>query len=156
MMDHHRRLDPRFATAVDGPQAYEGYIRKCLRSRSYGVFVAEAGEQVTGYTVVTILENQRVFALARFGFVAELCVAESMRRKGVGRDLWEAAVRWCREKGVTVVQMNVSALNDAARGFWRSVGCREYLEVLWHDIGGEESGERGKAPGRDSLDDEEF
>jgi ribosomal protein S18 acetylase RimI-like enzyme len=156
MMEHHRRLDARFATSPHGPQAFEGYVRKCLRSRSCRVLVAEEEDRVAGYAIVTILENQKVFALGRFGFVVELCVDESARRQGIGRRLWEAAVAWCREKGVTVVQMNVSTLNEEARRFWRSVGCREYLEVLWYDIGAKDSTDPGNGSGRDPGPNEEF
>jgi len=156
MMGHHSRLDPRFATSPHGPQAFEGYVRKCLRSRSCRVLVAEQEERIVGYTLVTILENQKVFALERFGFVVEMCVDEPSRRRGIGRELWNAAVDWCREKGVGVVQMNVSTLNEGAREFWRSVGCREYLEVLWYDVGREDSGASRNGPGHNPQRDEEL
>jgi ribosomal protein S18 acetylase RimI-like enzyme len=156
MMEHHGRLDPRFAISPHGTQAFEGSVRKCLRSRSCQILVAEQEKQIVGYTIVTILENQKVFALGKFGFVVEMCVDESNRRRGIGRMLWEAAVAWCREKGVTVVQLNVSAFNEEARRFWRGVGCRDYLEVLWYDIGKRDSGEPADDPGNGPSPEEKF
>jgi len=144
MMDLHEGLDPRFATGRVGPQAYEGYLRKCIRSRSFEVLVAEFEERCVGYVIVTVLENPPVFALGRFGFVAELCVDEPMRKRAVGRTLWEAAVDWSRKRGLSVIQLNVSVMNENGRDFWRKMGCRDYLEVLWYDIPGE-----GKVPARD-------
>lgn len=141
MMRYHEGRDPRFTTVPDAPKACERYLRSRASSRDSTILVAAGEGGIVGYSLLTILENPAVFQLRRYGFVAEMCVDEAFRRQGIGRRLWEHAVGWFRRKGIRVVQLNVASVNEEGRRFWQAVGCREYLQVLWYDIGGSDGDE---------------
>lgn len=133
-MGYHQARDPRFATTRDALRHFDRYLRAGARNPDSAVLVADADGCIIGYTLLTILSNPPVFELPRYGFVAEMCVDEAMRGKGIGRKLWEQAAEWFRQKGLSTVQLNVACVNEEGRRFWRHLGFREYLEVLWYDL----------------------
>jgi ribosomal protein S18 acetylase RimI-like enzyme len=54
--------------------------------------------------------------------VADLAVAESARRMGVGRALMTAAEEWARREGLTMLSLDVWSTNERALSFYRSIG----------------------------------
>jgi GNAT superfamily N-acetyltransferase len=134
MMTYHLTLDPRFAMAPDHQQAYLEYLHSIKDNYDYIILVAESGQEIVGYTVGMILSNPAVFALARYGFIAEMAVTQSHQHEGVGKQLWDYIRRWFHRRGVQVIQLNVSPLNEKGYEFWTKMGCREFLHILWHDI----------------------
>src|SRR5579862_9280815 len=94
----NRRLDPDFA-AEHWPD-----VRAQSQSRG-AIFVAENEGGPVGWAVVVeepgdlfVSEKER-----RYGFIAELFVAESARGQGHGRALIAACEEWTRERGMAVL-----------------------------------------------------
>ena len=134
MMEMHCSLDPRFEMAVGSDDAYKAYLRTILDSFDYGLFVAETDGKVIGYCIGMILSNPAVFALPHYGFISECMVADDRQRSGVGKLLWEHVRRWFKRRGMTVIQLNCTPLNEKGYRFWQKVGCTEFLHIMWHDI----------------------
>ena len=74
MMALHLTVDKRFELAIDSKEAYEEYLDSIIENYDYGVFVAIKDDQIIGYTIAMILTNPPVFALDRYGFIAEMAV----------------------------------------------------------------------------------
>ena len=87
------------------------------------VFIAESDEELLG--VVHVMESSSGLTGERQGYVATLAVTEASAGQGVGRALMEAAEAWCRERGLTVIALDVFAQNSGARAFYERLG---YLE----------------------------
>jgi ribosomal protein S18 acetylase RimI-like enzyme len=134
LMEHHRAADPRFEAVEKAGEVYADYLRGLFEKDEYAILIAENGEEPVGYAILAVLENPAVFRLPSYGFVSEMCVCSSRRGQGIGQKLWERSVLWFRERGVPVIQLNVANTNESGRKFWRKLGCREYLQVLWYDI----------------------
>ncbi len=134
MMAFHETLDPRFAISPGGPDAYGKYLREAHQQMDTQVLVAEDAKRIVGYTVATIMENPAIYALPRYGYIGEMAVEEASRRGGVGRGLWRAALEWFQRRAITVVQLNVSPGNQPGQQFWRGLGFRDYLDILWFDV----------------------
>ena len=134
LMSHHLEHDPRFAMVENAPEVYERFLRGVFEKDEYAVLLAEKDERGVGYAILAILDNPAVFHLSCYGFLSEMCVSRETRGEGVGRLLWDRAVRWFKGRGVDVIQLNVAVLNQSGERFWRSVGCQDYLHVLWYDI----------------------
>ena len=67
----------------------------------------------------------------RFAHVAEICVDENHRRKGVGKRLMDFVKADAKEKGFSRVELDVWAFNDAL-AFYEAEGYkvfRRYLEL---------------------------
>jgi ribosomal-protein-alanine N-acetyltransferase len=56
--------------------------------------------------------------------LVNLAVVPAARRRGVGRRLLEAAVAFCRRRGVALLWLRVRASNHAARAFYLQAGFR--------------------------------
>jgi ribosomal protein S18 acetylase RimI-like enzyme len=56
------------------------------------------------------------------GWVYYLAVAPGRRRQGLGRAMMDAAEAWLRERGAPKIQLMVREDNEAALGFYRSLG----------------------------------
>lgn len=134
MMDYHHSLDPRFELAYDSKETYLEYLHSILENYDYALFVAESDHKVVGYTIGMILTNPPVFALERYGFIAEMSVSESEQRGGIGYMLWTHVRKWFYRRGVSVIQLNVSPRNQRGYEFWKKVGCDEFLHIMWHAI----------------------
>jgi len=81
------------------------------------VFVAEAGEQICGYSVASY-----AVGIAELESVA---VSESARRSGLGRALCERVMQWARERGAKSMQLEVRESNAAALSLYRRLGFVE-------------------------------
>ena len=57
-----------------------------------------------------------------FGFVEDLIVKSSPRRRGIGKQLIKAAQEWCVSKGVDTLELNVWDANVDALKFYESIG----------------------------------
>ncbi|MBD3267082.1 GNAT family N-acetyltransferase [bacterium] len=134
MMALHLTVDPRFELAIDSKEAYIEYLNSIIGNYDYGIFVAVKENEVIGYTISMILNNPQVFALDRYGFIAEMAVKETEQRSGAGKDLWEHLRKWFSRRGISVIQLNVSPKNERGYNFWKKVGCDEFLHILWHNI----------------------
>ncbi|MDP8246205.1 MAG: GNAT family N-acetyltransferase [Candidatus Hinthialibacter antarcticus] len=134
MMNHHLSVDPRFELGPDNEGAYLEYLYSIIDNYDYALFVAEHDARIVGYTIGMILANPQVFALGRYGFIAEMSVSADLQRQGAGRELWERVRHWFKRRGVKVIQLNVSPRNIKGYDFWKQLGCDEFLHILWHDI----------------------
>jgi GNAT superfamily N-acetyltransferase len=80
------------------------------------------------------LEQQLDYYRKAHGHVSVLAVAAEAEGKGVGRLLLEAAERWARDQGLSMITLNVFAANGRARGVYERLGYApetiRYAKVL--------------------------
>lgn len=134
MMDVHYSIDKKFELSLNPDAAYLDYLHSIADNYDYAIFVAQQGNELVGYTIGMILANPAIFALDRYGFIAEMSVAKQHQQKGVGKQLWLHVRRWFHRRGIQVIQLNVAPGNEQGYAFWKKVGFDEFLHILWHDI----------------------
>ena len=81
-------------------------------------------EQHVGHAVLTDVRTL---------YIDDLCVEESLRGRGIGRALYEFAVRYARAQGYYNLTLRVWNLNEGAMRFYKSLGLRtqnEHLEQI--------------------------
>lgn len=130
LMDLHVDLDPRFALSDDADQAFMSYLGTARSREDYRVRVAVRGGEVLGFVVACVLPNSPVYRTRFIGYINDICVASSERKKGIGRRLVEDARNWLIRAGATSLEVYVSSLNPDAQRFWREVGARDYLDRM--------------------------
>lgn len=136
LMDLHTRLDPRFALADDADTRFGSYVDSAIHREDYHLRLALLGHRPVGFAISCILPNSPVYRAQWIGYVNDLCVTASVRRRGVGERLVEDAVEWLREGGAESVEVYVAHANQVAQSFWRRVGGRDYLQRLSLDLSG--------------------
>ena len=74
------------------------------------------------------------FETRRYGYVSDLMVIPELRRRGIGRLLWDRVALWCRSVGLAVVRLHVATRSPEARAFWQRVGAADFLAEAWIDL----------------------
>ena len=130
LMELHTTADERFALADDAEDRFLGYLDAAQSRDDYRVRVAVFQGRPVGFTIACVLPNSPIYRARWVGYINDICVTASMRRRGVGELLVHDAVRWLRASGAESVEVYVAQTNEVAKRFWRRVGAREYLERL--------------------------
>ena len=101
--------------------------------------MAEHESGVVGYCRASVKRLSPVFEPRAHGFISELHVSPSTRRRGIGRALFAHVRWWLAGQGVRRVELITLNANDGSPAFWQSVGCescaeRRFLEINEADL----------------------
>ncbi|WP_179875705.1 GNAT family N-acetyltransferase [Sinorhizobium sp. BJ1] len=89
-----------------------------------GLFLFE--DRDIGPTAVSLVVHDNDLA-----GIMQFSVAESVRRRGVGRALLDASLRWARLRGARKAWLQVEAANAAAVALYRKAGFAEVYRYLY-------------------------
>lgn len=135
LMELHVSLDPRFALSENADQRFFNYVETARSRDDYRVRLAEVDGEAVGFAISCVLPNSPVYRARWIGYINDLCVTGSMRKRGIGELLVKDAVEWLRANGAETVEVYVAHYNEVAQRFWRRIGGRDYLERLSLDLG---------------------
>ena len=98
------------------------------------VWVDDFGE-VCGYCFCAVIctEESSVLKGVKTLYIDDLCVDESCRRKGVGKELYASALTLAKELGCHNLTLNVWSCNPTAVEFYKSLGLEPqkiYMEKV--------------------------
>lgn len=86
--------------------------------------VAQSGDgRIIGFAVGGLVEV--VDGMESRGELESVAVAAEERRKGVGRALCEAVLRWCASRGAEIMDLEVRAGSDGAIAMYMGMGFAE-------------------------------
>ena len=91
-------------------------------SPDHGFYVAEAGEEVTGWVHiygVRLLDSPRFFAE-----IGGLVVDSKARRRGIGHALMAAAEKWASDEGYAEIRLRSGLHRTDAHQFYQSLGYK--------------------------------
>jgi diamine N-acetyltransferase len=134
LMDLHVAIDPRFALSENADQRFYNYLETARSRDDYRVRLAIVEDRPAGFAISCVLPNSPVYRARWIGYINDLCVTSTMRRRGIGELLVNDAVEWLRGNGAESVEVYVARYNEGAQRFWRRIGGRDYLERLSLDL----------------------
>lgn len=76
-----------------------------------------------GTAMVCVKFDEKTFPKA--GYICDLSVVESFRKKGVGNDMMQLAIAECRTQNMTFARMHVDAKNIWLREWYGRLGFKE-------------------------------
>lgn len=93
--------------------------------------------QISGYCTVTRARFSAgpTIIPQDFAYVVDLYVTPAARHAGQGKALLQAARDWARKQGLTQIQLNVLANNDAARRLYTHLGFKESVVTMTQTLG---------------------
>lgn len=138
MMDEHQSFDPRIHLAPGAESAYRAYLSYHISQADSRVGVATVdapeGRLVAGFYLAIVNRNLPMFMPPEYGYLSDLAILPSYRRRGIGRALVDDLKSWLAGRGITTIQLQYYVRNEKAEAFWNSLGFRPYYERMWLDI----------------------
>ncbi|MEJ2737803.1 MAG: GNAT family N-acetyltransferase [Anaerolineae bacterium] len=141
MMDFHAQVEPRFRPlpAPEGEAAWEKHMREDVwGNEEWCILVAESEGEINGQILGMLRDEYPVFEPRRYGYVTDVTVDPSARRRGVGRALFETLKDWLRAQGASHLRLTVAHNNPVSQAFWRAMGCTDYMDQMWYDLATED------------------
>jgi ribosomal protein S18 acetylase RimI-like enzyme len=134
---YHAKVDSYFRKVAEHGAMFEAWMQAQIDAPDARVLVAEATvekngrPQLVGYGLGRLEENPPVYPDPRHGYVANIGVAESWQRNGVGELLFEELRRWFLEQGVRRVELFAALGNPKSTRFWRKMGFKPFTERMY-------------------------
>lgn len=98
-----------------------GPIARLIRDRDTEVVVARSAAGIGGFAAMHLR--------GELGHLLLLAVRPELRRLGVGRQLMEYLLAIAREAMLEELRLEVRAVNESAREFYRTLGFKEVARV---------------------------
>ena len=137
LQDLNAAFDPRLALSAAAADWFLTYLGDQLDNPHAAVLVAEHEAFVVGYTFGQIMRRPTLQS-GDCGYVADVCVRDGWRSKGIGRRLHDRLRAWFLAHGITDVEVQVVRANPASQAFWRKMGYGDFLRTLRAAFGPQE------------------
>jgi GNAT superfamily N-acetyltransferase len=85
---------------------------------------------IVGFLHVMDREDSDYSIPVHIGWICELYVEEGFRNGGAGTLAIEAAEMWCKERGLTQVELSCNVLNVMAREWYEKRGFHTTYQVM--------------------------
>ena len=113
-----------------------------LQSDDNDILVDDRDGEIVGMMIDYISKPESPYGLARdFCHIAEICVDEKWRRKGVAHELMQSVKDEARKRGMPKIELDVWAFNDALE-FYEAEGFQVFRRFLEFNLQSEEKEEQ--------------
>ena len=121
-MVHHKGRPDIFKI---GNKYSEEELKELLNNKQRPILVSvNESDEVIGYCFGIFQQHKDNSILTEIKtlYIDDLCVDEKFRGKGIGKELYEAALSLAKEKGCYNLTLNVWSCNESAMRFYESMG----------------------------------
>ncbi len=129
LLAHHAGA-PALLAARRPEAALRAHLLALLADPDAALLVAARGDALAGFAALRVVRRPPLFAETERGEIEALFVRPDERRRGVGRELAEAALQWLRARGLRRAALQVAASNEEGQRFWRALGFAAAMDVL--------------------------
>ena len=107
-----------------GTQKYDAAaLAALLQDETRPIYVAEHEGTVAGYCFCVVKEfSSHMWVSRREFYIDDLCIDETMRRKGIAQALYDYALEQAKDRGCNSLTLNVWCGNDSAMAFYQKQG----------------------------------
>ena len=136
LLETHYAFDQKrfMAPHANSAEGYAWFLGSQLKEKDVVIYVAEGAGAVVGY-VYAGLEPQSWKELREMaGFIHDVVVEESSRRKGIARLLLEAAIEWLRSHGAPRVMLWTAEHNPEAQRLFSRIGFRRTMIEMTREL----------------------
>lgn len=113
----------------------EKYFKEHIENKDCCSLVAQAGKGIVGYLVGDIHRDETPYRiLPLFAELQNMLVLAEYRGQGIGDQLVQEFIKWCRTKNVGRLRVVASAQNTPAIDFYRQQGFKDYSLILESDL----------------------
>jgi GNAT superfamily N-acetyltransferase len=132
LRQHNSSLDRRIIPAPVSEAEFLAGLRESISRPTATALVAEEGGRMLGFLSAAIEAAQPDRLPEQHATIGYLFVEPGARRKGVARELFQAARTWARaQDGVAHIEMAVLEEDADACHFWTAMGFRPFIRRVW-------------------------
>jgi Acetyltransferases len=119
----HVKAYPKFYKEINLLSTKEEFAKE-LGDNSVDIYVLAEHGNILGYASINtmIIENHPTIIDQRMFFIEEICIDESYRGKGYGKELFNRLEELARGNGFTSIELNVWGFNEIAKVFYEKMG----------------------------------
>lgn len=129
--DYHGALDPVFSGGKELEEGFEQHLRKQMAREDGIVLVAVEAGKAIAYAMAWVEESLPVMKHRHYGYISDLAVTASHRRKGIGSEMLKRMLDWFDGRGIKRIHLGVAQANETALAFWRSHGFKTFTHILY-------------------------
>lgn len=132
---HHRNA-PNVFSRADGSERDRIFWSDNLEKENSVFFVLEHDGKVQAFITAKITENTEISFLVRKKIcrIGTIIVAQSLRRKGIGKMMMKKIEQWAIEAGADEIRLEVMEFNASAQDFYDSIGFEAQSRILSKSI----------------------
>jgi len=135
-MDFHASHDPEFAIKAESETIRRQFLTSKLAEPDTLVLIATLEKKAVGYAIGDIRSRPPVFALTRFGHIADLYVVPNQQRSGLGSRMLQECLSWFKARGLGRVEVRTLSSNPISNSFWAKHGFIPFAQESVLQIGG--------------------
>jgi ribosomal protein S18 acetylase RimI-like enzyme len=124
-LQYHKKLLPDMFTVPD-TLIDETWLDSVIKNENEHLAVFKINDSIVGAILYKIRTspNDIIFKERRYGYIQEMIVAESERRKGIGKKLLEYAEKDLLKQGVSEIELNIWENNESGMRFYENYGFK--------------------------------
>lgn len=118
------------------PREVAEFVFDMLEAENRHILVAQEDEQLIAYACLAeMFTKETPYRPGRhFLEVDEFGVGASMRRQGIGREMFAEIRRFAKAKGFDRIELNMWEFNESALRFYESIGFTTYRRYMEYTI----------------------
>lgn len=98
------------------------------------LFIAVNDNETVGYIYVRIITTSDSSDIYTEASISGIYVKENFRKQGIGTKLINEAKKWCINKGVTYLKLNVLEGNSTALNLYKKLGFNDFSRILRNEL----------------------
>lgn len=122
LMEQHDRYHRLFQRAPDFDTLVRKDLAAFIANEKMHLFVADENGKLAGCLFATIKPHPPALGGGRKGYIGETVVDQAARGRGISTALVKKAYAWFRSENCSIVELEVSVVNEPSKRFWEAQG----------------------------------
>jgi GNAT superfamily N-acetyltransferase len=129
-LNEHKKFD--YTVDSNFPFSKQGktYFLERITKKNGCVLVALENKKIIGYIAGGITKQESYRTIEKLAEAENMFILEDFRNKGVGSELLDKFVDWCKSKNVNRIKVISSSANSKSISFYNKNGFSDYNLVL--------------------------
>lgn len=130
VINAERPMDP---TIKDGDISYYD-ISELLTNNESDVFVVEMNNEIVACGYAKIKDDRHYLKHSKIGYLGFMFVPEKYRGKGLNKLIVDVLLKWCKERDIFEIRLDVYDQNPSAIKAYEKVGFKKHMIAMRLDI----------------------
>lgn len=106
------------------------YFNEVMHSDQHNIFVMEISNHIVAYAICKIIsyDSNPLIVNHKQLFIEDLCVDEKNRNQGIGTTFFVEIEKYCRNKSLRSITLDVWNFNAGAINFYAKIGMRPVIQ----------------------------